>query len=173
MTPPAPQHVDKLTLDTNVLRDYWDDRAARELVEQILELAARGELDLAVAAYIDRDITHGRLADRVAELPALGVRKTIGVWELGVSRLGIDTRLGDQRVVDLEVAFNARRAATGGAKPPEHEDWLHLHTHLLERRDYFLTLDKAILRIADELGALGIVVCTPADYLARRSASPA
>jgi hypothetical protein len=40
-----------------------------------------------------------------------------------------------------------------------------LHAHRIQRREFFLTRDKAILKIADELAGVGIVIIMPSDYL--------
>jgi hypothetical protein len=87
-----------------------------------------------------------------------------------VSRLDGGDGLGDQAVVDLERQLRAVALATGANLPGE-TDWLHLHAHRIQHRDFFLTRDKAILRIADELAHVGIIVVAPTDYLALRSDS--
>ena len=57
-----------------------------------------------------------------------------------------------------------------GAKLPGEVDWLHLHAHQIQHRNFFLTRDNAILKIAEELAQVGIVVMTPNDYLRLREA---
>ena len=53
-----------------------------------------------------------------------------------------------------------------GEKPPEYLDWDHLHAHYLSGRDIFLTNDKKILKIKDQLKEeLGIVVMSLEDFL--------
>jgi hypothetical protein len=90
------------------------------------------------------------------------------VFQLDVSILDGPDGLGEQAVVDLEIQLRAVALATG-AKLPGATDWLHLHAHRIQGRDLFLTRDDAILRIADELASVRIVVLTPTDYLALRS----
>jgi hypothetical protein len=161
--------VAKLTFDTTAVRDLWDeDRAGHECVTQLLNLASAGDVDLAVTRYIHDDIPSGDLAGRINGLHELQVSLTGGVFTLGVSRLGSD-RLGDERVIELQRTLASARNDRD-PKPPGAVDWMHLHAHLLEGRTVFLTSDKAILRIADKLLALGVVVMTPCGYLATRDA---
>ncbi len=160
--------MDRLTLDTNVVRDLWrDDEQWREAVEQLLALAETGQVDLAVTRYINEDVPRGALTRRIGALGELRIHQTGGVVQLGRSTLNGEDGLGDQAVIDLERQLRAVALAIG-AKTPGNTDWLHLHAHRIQRRDFFLTRDKAILQIADELADVGIVVITPGDYLALR-----
>jgi len=156
--------MDLLTLDTMIVRDHWDDRTTRDEIDELLQLAAVGEVELAVTAYIRDDVPRDPLASRIRELPALGIRQTVGVWVLGQSRLGVDTRLGDQTLLDFQIELN-QELSQAGRPVPGRNDWLHLHTHSLERRDIFLTRDRAILGIDDRLRAVDIVVMSPRAYL--------
>ena len=53
-----------------------------------------------------------------------------------------------------------------GEKPPGYLDWDHLHAHYLSGRDIFLTDDKKILKIKDQLKEeLNIVVMNLEDFL--------
>lgn len=44
--------VDRLTLDTNVLYDYWCNRSNRSCTEELLRLAHEGLVELAISAHI-------------------------------------------------------------------------------------------------------------------------
>lgn len=68
--------IDKLTLDTNVIREWWDQRLNHRIVEKLLELADGGLVDLAVTATIHADIPADPLAQKIAELPQVGIDKT-------------------------------------------------------------------------------------------------
>jgi hypothetical protein len=73
--------------------------------------------------------------------------------------------------VEFEKELEERREKTG-AKVPGWEDLDHVHAHLLQKRDVFLTWDKAILGLAGELRSrFGIVVLRPDDYLRSRPSS--
>ena len=103
--------MDHLTLDTNVVRDHWEQRERRASVSALLELAARDAIDLAVTRYIRDDVPNDPLASRIDELPLLGVTETGGVLQFGVSRFGGPDGFGDQRIEDLreELAVHRRR----------------------------------------------------------------
>ena len=50
-------------------------------------------------------------------------------------------------------------------EPPDWRDLDHLEAHYRARRDKFVTLDKGILKLADKLSQLGIVVISPEELL--------
>ena len=53
-----------------------------------------------------------------------------------------------------------------GETPPGYLDWDHLHAHYLSKRDIFLTDDKKILKIKDQLKEeLGIIVMSLEDFV--------
>ncbi len=59
-----------------------------------------------------------------------------------------------------------RLTARGRSKPPDWRDWDHLHAHLLRENDYFVTLDKGVLCMADELKVwFGICVWKPDELV--------
>lgn len=164
--------MDLLTLDTNVVRDLWrDDARWRDDVEQILELARSGAVEIAVSRHIDNDITDGNLAEQLHQLLQEGVLiRSQGLFIFGESTFDGGDRFGDQAIIDLEVEMRAIHASGQGPVPPERDDWLLMHAHAVYFRDYFLTRDGGILRLADELADVGITVLAPRDYLALRSA---
>jgi hypothetical protein len=130
---PGGDVMDRLTLDTNVVRDLWrDDQRWRKTVGQLLALAEAGKVDLVVTSYIQDDVPRGALAHRISALGELGIHRTGGVFQLDVSRLNGRDGLGDQAVIDLERQLRAVALATG-AKLPGETDWLHLHAHRNQR----------------------------------------
>jgi hypothetical protein len=161
-----------LTLDTNVVRERWSGQAKLEVVEKLVELAERGEAELAVTRYIRYDVPGGALAVRINKLAAEpNVSETGGVFTLDESRLDGQNGLGDQPFVDFQHALGADWRPKRG-KTPDYRDWLHLHAHLIQRRDAFLTWDKGVLDLGEELRRAGfpIHVATPEVYLASRNA---
>ncbi len=49
---------------------------------------------------------------------------------------------------------------------PDWRDQDHIHAHYLQNRDIFLTWDKAILSLAEDLkDKFGIIIVTPETYL--------
>src|SRR4051794_27488980 len=65
--------MQRLTLDTNLLQEYWRDQAKRDVVQTLLDLAATDAVEIVVTARIGDDIPGGPLAERLLELPEMGV----------------------------------------------------------------------------------------------------
>jgi hypothetical protein len=157
----------RLTLDTNVLVDHWRERARRQAAEELLELARRGEVELAVTARIREDVPDDPLASEIDKLEEIGVAETGSVTRLGHWKLGRD-QLGSDEFAEFENELQERRAKTG-AKVPDWRDLDHVHAHFLQGRDVFLTWDVPLLQLADEFRKrFGIVVLRPDDYLGSR-----
>ncbi len=157
--------TERLTLDANLLHELWKDRDKRRLVEQILAL---DDVELAVTATVHEDIPHGPLAARLRELPQLGITETPRLARVGAWVLGMDM-LGSREFVDFEHELQADWKR-GQPPLPDTRDFDHLHAHLARGRDVFLTWDKAILSLADDLKAhLGVTIQSPEQYLERRS----
>jgi hypothetical protein len=155
-----------VTLDTNVLRDYWENRPGREHVEELLRRAAAGEIELAVTERIHEDVPCPPLSNRIAELPTLDILKTataarMDKWELGHHMLGEQAFVdAAQRITD-EMAKTMKRE-----KLPDSRDWDHVHAHHLLHRDVFLTRDKKLLHaIALLPEELRVTAMTPEKFL--------
>jgi hypothetical protein len=156
--------AERLTLDTNLLHELWKGRHKRHLVEQILTL---DDVELAVTATVHEDIPHDPLAARLRELPELGITKTPRPGRVGACVVGMDM-LGSQEFVDFQHQLEADWKR-GQTPLPDKRDFDHLHAHLAKGRDVFLTWDKAVLSLADDLKAfLGVSVQSPEEYLERR-----
>ena len=154
--------IHRLTLDTNILREFWDKRSKYKLIKKLLALADEGKVDLAVTARIRDDIPRIPLSERINNLPLLNITETGAVFRLDVSQLDRDF-LGDDVFVEWEKSLNK----TGGKEYPDWRDWDHIHAHYLLKRDFFLTWDKHILGFTKELNKqFGIVVMKPEDYFA-------
>lgn len=150
-----------LTLDTDVVREWLDQDLRVRVVEDLLELSDRGLVDLAVTATIHQDIPRPPLADRLSVLPEVGIAETGTVFRLDVSALDGPDMLGSQGFVDWMENL--------GVKNPDWRDFDHLHSHLLQGRDFFLTWDSKIHHFAKDLSSLwGIEVRRPEEYLAER-----
>ena len=156
------------TLDTNVVRELWDERENASVVESLLKCAEHGQLDLAVTSRIEYDIPDPPLSERINELPQIRVRRVASVFRVGRSRIGVD-RLGSSRFLKVERTLRDQLIAEGRKKKiPDWRDWDHLHGHYLEKRDVFLTFDNPIRYIASELRSkLDIVVMHPRDFVSQ------
>ena len=153
-----------LTLDTNLLHEYWKQRDKVGCVEKLLLLARQGRVDLAVTARVHEDIPSPPLSRKLSELPQLGVNKVGSVSRLEFWALGRDM-LGDE---DFE-GFHATACELAkqlGKKPPDWRDWDHLHAHYLLHREVFLTWDEGIACLGETLkNRFDVLVMKPEEYL--------
>ena len=159
----------KLTLDTNLLQELWKDRAKADSVLELISLAEQGKVDLAVTARIREDIPNEPLKSKLDELTLLNISETgsvtrLGYWVLGRDMLG--EKGFERRLLEAQELARKRIGRRSRSKPPEWKDWDHLHAHMLEGRDYFVTLDKGILSVTRELQDwFGVTVLTLEDVL--------
>ena len=158
-----------VTLDTNIVKEWWDNRTKVKYVEKLLELGKRFEIDLAVTRRIHDDIPNPPLANKINDLPNLNIRQIgavirFGHWKVGVDTVGIDNF---KEIVD-SLKSSKKFNHMSEKKQPDWRDWDHLHTHYRYGRKYFLTWDKGILHFKKELQkASGITVMKPEEYLSR------
>lgn len=164
---PAKGTVIRLTLDTNLLLEYWKEQDRSPTIEELLLLATSGEVDLAVTARIREDIPRPPLTIRLNDLGTLNVSEVPSVIRIGSWMLGRDV-IGNAEFVDFSSSI-ADILRKKGARVPDWRDWDHVHAHYVLKRDIFLTWDKPLLSIGNELqNRFGIVVMTPEAYLASR-----
>lgn len=156
-----------VTLDTNVVREWWENRAKIEHVNELLNLGRSRKIDLAVTSRISDDIPEPPLADRINELPNLNVRDIGSVIRFGRWKAGIDVAGNDEFKKFLDSPAVVRKLNQMNAeKRPDWRDWDHLHTHYRYKRDCFLTWDKGILHFADELKKkLDVIVMKPDTFI--------
>jgi hypothetical protein len=167
---------ERLTIDANVALDYLrPKRAGHDHAVALFELARRGEVELATAPQGYRlDARQGDLARQLqAAFASEGVGQARQVARVSeVTFPGEDLFPGhyDERFAE------AWDQIAGGwpsheRKPPRLADRFHVETHLLDKRDAFLTADKPLLtmirRLNEEHG-FAIVAMTVAEYLDRR-----
>jgi hypothetical protein len=157
-------NIPTLTLDTNLLLEYWKHQDRIDIVERLLELAKQDKVDLAVTARIREDIPHPPLADNLNNLAEMQIVETGSVTRLGSWVLGRDMFADEAfgHYFDKAIELASKR----GKKPPDWRDWDHLHAHYLLKRDTFLTWDEGILCLAQELkDNFGINITKPDEYL--------
>jgi hypothetical protein len=155
--------MDTLTLDTSLLLEYWKDQDDKEVVEDLLQMASDGRVNLAVTARLREDVPGDPFASRINGLGELGIQETGSVARLDYWILGRD-HLGSDKFETFRLQLESKWKE-GNPKLPDWRDWDHLHAHMLQGRDVFLTWDKAILRLGDRLQSFGIRVTTPQQYL--------
>lgn len=157
--------IPRVTLDTNLPIEYLKAQEKSDVVERLLQLARDGLLDLAVTARIHEDVTHPPLSERIEallgqDIQEIGSVTRLGYWELGRDMLGSDEFVETSAALDAGLERQGRR-------PPDWRDWDHIHAHYLAGRDVFLTWDKDVLSLEEQLRTrLGIIVMKPEDYLA-------
>ncbi|MGE4068689.1 MAG: hypothetical protein AB7H88_18085 [Vicinamibacterales bacterium] len=155
-----------VTLDTNLLLEYWKGQDKRAVVEQLIALGRAGKIDLAVTARIRDDVPYPPLSEEINRLPVLSVDEIGSVFRLDLSTLDSGDMLGDDDF--LQASSDLSDMLIGQHKtPPDWRDWDHLHAHYLSGRDVFLTWDRRVLDVAEPLaGRFRMVVLSPEAFLA-------
>ena len=105
--------------------------------------------------------------DRLNELAMLNINEAPSITRIGFWKIGRDV-FADDEFADFSSSI-ADILQKKRARVPDWRDWDHMHAHYVLKRDVFLTWDKPILSIADELqNRFAMVVMTPEAYLASR-----
>ena len=165
--------IERLTLDTDVLQEFWREQEKSAQTAALLRLAEEGHVDLAVTRRIRADIPHEALASKIDELPLLRVRETGVAFRIGESTLGGPDGLGSEafdQFVRFEVPLITERLLAEGRlakrRVPDWRDWQHIEAHFIQGRDVFLTFDRGIQAWSTQLRErFGIVVMAPAENL--------
>lgn len=161
--------MDKLTLDTNVLRDWaWsEDRssesrydnsnAKKEEIQQLMEilksLRDSGACELGVTTQLYMDYDHKKpdnLPDYIREM--IGPYVNVAKPAIFAFPLEFPVKFVEKEKVKeiFEVVFpNAKPGGKNYDK--NYKDALQLYAHLIAERDIFITTDAAILRQRDLL----------------------
>lgn len=164
----------KVTLDTNILQEYWKKQDKVRVVEKLLNLSENGEFDLAVTTRISEDIPHPPLSNRINQLPELGVQQIGAPFRLdrSFSLLSGKDVLGSEEFskFSYSLMFTLKQKGRKDKNIPDWRDWDHIQGHYLAKRDVFLTWDKAVLECAKELEEeFGVVLMRPEDFIAMRT----
>ena len=154
-----------VTLDTNVVREWWDNRSKVAHVEKLLELGKKFEIDLAVTRRIHDDVPNQPLASKINDLPNLliheiGAVMRLNNWEAGTDTVGVTEFVNFIGSIESSDAFNRMNKD----KRPDWRDWDHIHTHYRYSRDYFLTWDSKVLHFKKAFEDFGIKVMKPEEY---------
>lgn len=157
-----------VTLDTNVVREWWDNRSKIEYVEKLLELGKKFEIDLAVTRRIRDDVPNQPLAAKINDLPNLliheiGAVMRLNNWEAGIDTIGITEFVSFIELIENSDEFNHMNKD----KRPDWRDWDHIHTHYRYSRNYFLTWDGRVLHFKKAFEDFGIKVMKPEEYLSQ------
>jgi len=170
----AMDHIFKpptVTLDTNVVKTWWENRSKVEHVETLIELGEKFEIDLAVTGRIHDDVPNQPLAAKINDLPNLlideiGAIIRIDNWKPGIDIGGITEFVNFIGSIETSDKFDHMSKK----RQPDWRDWDHIHTHYRYGRNYFLTWDRGILHFQKEFEEFGIKVMKPEDYLSQHQA---
>ena len=157
-----------VTLDTDVVRTWWEKRSRVEHVEKLLELGKKFEIDLAVTRRIHDDVPDQPLAAKINDLPSLliheiGAVMRLNNWEAGTDTVGITEFVNFIGSIETSDEFNHMNKYTR----PDWRDWDHIHTHYRYSRNYFLTWDNKVLHFKKAFEDFGIKVMKPEEYLSQ------
>ncbi len=157
-----------VTLDTNVVREWWENRSKVEHVETLIELGKKFKIDLAVTGRIHDDVPKQPLAAKINDLPNLlideiGAIIRINNWKPGTDIGGITEFANFIGSIERSDKFDHMSEK----RRPSWCDWDHIHTHYRYGRNYFLTWDGGILHFQKEFEEFGIKVMKPEDYLSQ------
>jgi hypothetical protein len=167
---------ERLTIDVTVARDFLDpERDGHAAALALFELARGGEVELITAPQGYGLDVEGELARQLQELFA---REEVG-QALQVARVSAVTYPGADLIAGHYVegfveAWDGIVATwrPHEYKPPGPADRLHVETHLVERRDVFLTDDNGLLVMCRRLNkehGFAIVAMPVAEYVDFRS----
>jgi hypothetical protein len=152
-----------ITIDTNAI----NARRRDERLNLLEQYSRKGLVRVFKTDVLDTELltdktNHGpKRKDKASNLP-----EDIGVWVLGHSRLGHMrvARKEDAKVQDeiIEVLFQKTRQQL---TTRQLRDAMHLHTHLLHQRDFFVTTDRGHILSKKELlrKEFGINAGTPEE----------
>ena len=157
--------VAKVTLDTNILQEYWKKQDKVRVVEKLLNLAENGELDLAITTRVSADIPHPPLSHRINQLPELRVQQIGAPARWNVSRWDEDYFADPEFSAFLD-SLVYEDENEGRKKLPDWRDQDHIQGHYLAKRNVFLTWDTPLLAWAQKLKEkFGVVLMSPEDFL--------
>ena len=90
-----------VTLDTNVLVEYWCNQHKAAVTKSVLNLAKHGKIELAITSRINADIPDLPLADRINELPVLNVQQIGSAFSLLTAQLGTAETCGEVMTLSM------------------------------------------------------------------------
>lgn len=160
---------ERLTIDTTVTRAYLNDEEdLHDAAVELFDLARRGDIELASASSGYAFDARGDLAEQMrAMLERERVVQTTQLAYPGVVFPGPNAFPG-AAVAGFREAWDAVAAKWNGpGKLPNNKDALHVETHVLEKRDVFVTDDTGLLTMCRRLSDHGfsILALRLAEYL--------
>lgn len=168
-----------VTIDMTVARDFIDGRRLRHaLAVELFRLHRERSIELALAPQGHRsDLSPGPVTRKLyAAMEEQGVAELPQVARLSSVTLPSTTLLPGAYVKGFSEARTQVLSTwkTHEGAPPGSSDYWHVETHLLWKRDVFITDDRALRNMCHRLRAeydLQIVAVSLSDYMESRGAS--
>lgn len=178
--------MDKLTLDTNALRDWaWSEnrtserrygnnedikRSLRSTFDNLRNMSNDGRCEIGITTqiYTDYEKTVGELPDYVEDM--IGPHAEVSISSPSISTLPwtFPVVFADENEIDEIFADVFPNSEPHHRKfEKNRKDALQLYAHRVASRDYFITTDATILRAKDILSSKwAVLVETPGNYVA-------
>lgn len=152
-----------MTLDTNIPYRWFENHKERVIFKKLLDWQTSGAIEIVVTRTILKDVPREPYRTKVQNLPELDVRIVGTVFRLGESLLGGLDMVGSRKFREFEEKLLLEFP---NMKEPNQNDLDHIHAHLLNKRDVFLTFEKAILNLQERIQSeLGVCVRHPRRFL--------
>ncbi len=151
----------RVTLDTAALGVFLSEPPKRASLERLFDAVGQRRVDLLLSQPLDTADPQDALAKFARRQPVLD---TADFRHLIASADGFVP--GEDTFLDYFGQAKEIAQGRGSAVLPGLADWLTLHVHSLQGRDYFLTWSKPLLLVAPEVGAeFKIRIITPGTFL--------
>ncbi len=150
-----------VTLDTSTLGSLLSEPRKRASLERLFDAVGQRRVDL----LLSQPFGNADLRDSLTSLVRLQpVLDTTDFQHLMANAEGFVP--GEDTFLDYFSQAKEIAQARGSVLLPEVADWLSLHIHSLQGRDFFLTWSKPLLLVAPEVGAeFKIRIITPDTFL--------
>lgn len=165
----------RLTIDVNVVRDFLDPRRDGHKLATELFAQNGSDIDIAIAAQGHQLDATGLLGGELREaLIKEGISETRQLAYLSEATFPSKDLFPGQYVDGFKEAWNQaiHTWKTDQGQPPAPPDDFHVEAHVLDKRDFFLTGDRALRamcrRLHDE-HQIPIVAMTVGGYFEFRA----
>lgn len=153
----------RVTLDTNIPYRWFENHKEQVIFEELLDWQTKGAIEIVVTRTILKDVPREPYRTKVQNLPELDVKIVGTVFRLDESFLDGPDMLGSRKFKAFEKKL---RSEFPDMKEPNQNDLDHIHAHLLNERDVFLTFEKAILNLQERIQSeLEVCIQHPEEFL--------
>jgi hypothetical protein len=147
--------VERVTIDATVVHDYRNPKRSRHKAAlKLFQLAQIGTIELSIAPQAFRLDASGDLHDEFLDIfereQVREEAQIARVSEVTYPAEDLFPEMYDEALVEAwEQIASSWRSHEG--KPPGDKDRWHIETHIVAKRDVFLTDDKALLSMCHRL----------------------